>query len=97
MYYVFIYENRRMNTVELILRKREGMRENDGGGESKIFCKHICNITIYTLIQLLYANIKILNTLNKKNTWAKWSQCCILYEPGIILLEKICYLIKDTR
>jgi hypothetical protein len=32
MYFVFMYENRTVNTVEIVLR-REGMREN-GEGES---------------------------------------------------------------
>jgi hypothetical protein len=43
MYFVFIYENKRMKPVEIVLRKeRRGKRENDGGGKSEICCKHIC-------------------------------------------------------
>jgi hypothetical protein len=34
MYFVFMYENRRMKLVEIILRRGRGMRENDGGGKS---------------------------------------------------------------
>jgi hypothetical protein len=34
MYFVFIYENRRMKPVETVLRKGEGKRENDRGGKS---------------------------------------------------------------
>jgi hypothetical protein len=42
MYFVFIYKNRRMKLVEIVLRKgRRGKRENDGGGNSKIYRKHI--------------------------------------------------------
>jgi hypothetical protein len=31
MYFVFIYENRRMKAVEIVLRRDRGKRENDGG------------------------------------------------------------------
>jgi hypothetical protein len=34
MYFVFIYENERMKSIEIVLRKGEGKRENDGGSES---------------------------------------------------------------
>jgi hypothetical protein len=34
MYFVFIYENRRMKPAEIVL-KWGGGRENDGGGKSK--------------------------------------------------------------
>jgi hypothetical protein len=35
MYFIFMYENRIMKPVEIVLRNRGGrMRENDGGGES---------------------------------------------------------------
>jgi hypothetical protein len=35
MYFVFLYENRRMKPVEIVLRRREGKkRENDEGGKS---------------------------------------------------------------
>jgi hypothetical protein len=34
MYFISIYENRRMKTVEIVLRKEEwGKRENDGGSK----------------------------------------------------------------
>jgi hypothetical protein len=32
MYFVFMYKNRRMKPIEIVLRG--SMRENDGGGES---------------------------------------------------------------
>jgi hypothetical protein len=35
------YENGKMRPVETKLRMRwGGIKENDGGGESKIYCKH---------------------------------------------------------
>jgi hypothetical protein len=36
MYFVSIYENRRMKPIEIVLRRgqRVGKRENDGGGKS---------------------------------------------------------------
>jgi hypothetical protein len=34
MYFVFIYENRRMKLVAIVLRRGRGKRENDGGGKS---------------------------------------------------------------
>jgi hypothetical protein len=34
MYFVFIYENRRMKTIEIILRREEQDWENDEGGKS---------------------------------------------------------------
>jgi hypothetical protein len=35
IYFVYVYENRIMKTVEIVLRKgRGGMRQNDGRGES---------------------------------------------------------------
>jgi hypothetical protein len=43
MYFVFIYENRRIKSVEIVLRTGGGeKRENDGRGKSKICCKHTC-------------------------------------------------------
>jgi hypothetical protein len=42
MYFVFMYENRTMKLVEIVLTWRR-MRENSGGGvRIKIYCKHIC-------------------------------------------------------
>jgi hypothetical protein len=38
MYFIFIYENRRMKPIETVLREK---RENDGRGKSKVCCKHI--------------------------------------------------------
>jgi hypothetical protein len=34
MYFILIYENRRMKPVEIIVRRGGGKRENDGGGIS---------------------------------------------------------------
>jgi hypothetical protein len=34
MYFVFIYENRRMKPIEIVLKGGRGMRENYGGGKS---------------------------------------------------------------
>jgi hypothetical protein len=44
-----------MQSVEIVLRRREGgrKREKDGGGKPKIYCKHICkyhNISPYTTV-----------------------------------------------
>jgi hypothetical protein len=33
------------------------MRENDGGGESKIYCKHYVNVILYPPVQLLHVNL----------------------------------------
>jgi hypothetical protein len=43
MYFISIYENRRMKPVEIVLRMRGWeKRENDGGGKSsKIYFKYI--------------------------------------------------------
>jgi hypothetical protein len=34
MSFVFIYENRKMEHVEIVIRRREGKREKDRGGKS---------------------------------------------------------------
>jgi hypothetical protein len=50
MYFVFIYENRRMKLVEIVPVLGVGRgdkRENNGGGKSELYCKHIVNTTIY--------------------------------------------------
>jgi hypothetical protein len=36
MYFVFIYENKRMKPVEIVVRG-EGVRDNDGARKSKIY------------------------------------------------------------
>jgi hypothetical protein len=43
MYFVSIYEYRRMKPVEIVLRKEEGRRGRmtDGVNLTKIYCKHI--------------------------------------------------------
>jgi hypothetical protein len=54
MYFVSIYENRRMKTC-WNCSKRGGSRERtmEGVNLSKIYCKHICK---YHNVQLLYVN-----------------------------------------
>jgi hypothetical protein len=42
MYFAFIYENRRIKAVEIVLRSGGEKRKNDRGSKSKIYCKHIC-------------------------------------------------------
>jgi hypothetical protein len=51
MYFISIYENRRMKPVDIVLR-----RDNDGGGKSKTYISTQVNITIYLPAQLSYAN-----------------------------------------
>jgi hypothetical protein len=44
MCFVSIDKNRRMKPVEIVLRRRrEGKREKNGGGKSKMHCKDTCN------------------------------------------------------
>jgi hypothetical protein len=41
--FLFIYENRRMKSIEIVLRRGRGTTNNDGGVNLiKIYCKHIC-------------------------------------------------------
>jgi deoxyadenosine/deoxycytidine kinase len=50
MYFVFIYENRRMKTVEIVLRRGRTM---EGINPNKIYFKHICkyyNVFPYKII-----------------------------------------------
>jgi hypothetical protein len=43
MYSVFIYENRKMKPVEIVLRREGvGKRENNGRAKSNIYYKYIC-------------------------------------------------------
>jgi hypothetical protein len=44
MYFVFLYENRSMKPVEIVLSSGGGqIRKNDGGVNLiKMHCKHIC-------------------------------------------------------
>jgi hypothetical protein len=50
--FIFIYESRRMKSVEIVLRK-EGER---GRKMEAVNIKYIVNITMYPTVQLLYAN-----------------------------------------
>jgi hypothetical protein len=43
MYFVFIYENRIMKPIEIFPRRECEEIEKYGEGESKIYCKHVCN------------------------------------------------------
>jgi hypothetical protein len=56
MYFVSIYENRRMKPVEIVLRTGRGMRENDGGVNLRYIVSTFANTTMHLSVQLLYAN-----------------------------------------
>jgi hypothetical protein len=47
-----------MKPIEIVLRRERGAvgRTMDGVNLTKIYCKHIVNITIYNPVQLLHAN-----------------------------------------
>jgi hypothetical protein len=56
MYFLSIYEIRRMKPVEMVARSSlGGERENDGRGEypNKTYCMHICKYHNVTPVQLL--------------------------------------------
>jgi hypothetical protein len=59
VYFVSVYENRRIKPVEIVLRRGERRRSTEGVNQTKIYCKHICKITMsppysyYTLIKFL--------------------------------------------
>jgi hypothetical protein len=64
MYFVSIYENKRMKPVEIVLRTGgEEKRKNDGGGKSNLdlLLAHILNMTVYPPVQQLYDNKIIKN------------------------------------
>jgi hypothetical protein len=62
MYFVSIYENRRMKPVEIVLRRGEGGRGRmEGGNPTKVYFKHICKYCNVSPIKLLYANKAIKN------------------------------------
>jgi hypothetical protein len=42
-----MYENRKMRTVETILRVRKGIKKNDGGVNLRYIISTFVNITIY--------------------------------------------------
>jgi hypothetical protein len=43
MHFAYIYENRRMKPVEIVLRRKEGGREKtrEEANPTRIYCKHI--------------------------------------------------------
>jgi hypothetical protein len=50
-----IYENRRMKSLEIVLRREKGRRRRtmEGVNSTKIYCKHICkyqNVSPYAMI-----------------------------------------------
>jgi hypothetical protein len=48
-----MYENGTMRPVETVLRKGGGeIKEKDGGGKSKIYCKHFCKCHSVPPVQL---------------------------------------------
>jgi hypothetical protein len=51
-------------------RGAKGMRESNGGGKSKIHCKHICKCNHAFPVQLLYANFR----KEKNNMWSTESE-----------------------
>jgi hypothetical protein len=46
MYFLFLYENKRMKHVEIVLKRGGGSKENAGRGKSKIYCRCICTTII---------------------------------------------------
>jgi hypothetical protein len=53
MYFVFLYKNRIMKSIEIVLRRAGGqMRENDGGSESKTHFMHMYKCYKETPVQL---------------------------------------------
>jgi tRNA(His) 5'-end guanylyltransferase len=58
MYSVFIYANRRMKPVEIVLRREGRGREKtiEGVNLTKIYHKHICKYHNVSSAQLFYAN-----------------------------------------
>jgi hypothetical protein len=65
VYFVSIYENRRMKPIEIVLRRkgRWGRRRMmEGVNLRYIVCTYV-NITMYPPVQLLYANKIIKNKI----------------------------------
>jgi hypothetical protein len=61
MYFVNVYENTTMKLTGIVLRLERGMRENDGGGKLKKYCKHICqchNVSPYATTICTLKNFK---------------------------------------
>jgi hypothetical protein len=56
MYFVVIYENRRMKPVEIVLRREEEGRRRMEEVNLRYIINTYINITVYPLVQLLYSN-----------------------------------------
>jgi hypothetical protein len=58
VYFVFIYENKIMTPVEIVLRRGGGKegRTMKRINLTKIYFKHICKYHNVSLVRLLYAN-----------------------------------------
>jgi hypothetical protein len=72
MCFVFIYENRRMKPVAIVLRRGEVGRGRimEGISLTKIYLSTYVNITVYPPVQILYANIflrDVLRSLSHSN------------------------------
>jgi hypothetical protein len=68
MYFVSKYENRRMNSVGIVLRGEEGQgRMMEGINPTMIYFKHICKYHSISPVQLLHANRIIKNFVIKEN------------------------------
>jgi hypothetical protein len=78
-----------MKPVEIVLRRGAGKkRENNGCGESKIYCKHTCKFYNVSPIQLYI----LINCLKKLMDLFSWSQRCIRTNSANYSNSKKCYL-----
>jgi hypothetical protein len=53
---VNMVDEKRMKSVEIVLKMGDGGRGRMIRGKSKIYCKHICKYHNVSPVQLLYAN-----------------------------------------
>jgi hypothetical protein len=70
MYFLPIYENRRMKSVEIVLRNGRDERTIEGVNLTKIYCKHISNISVYPPV-----NYYMLIKLNKILVFIRYHFC----------------------
>jgi hypothetical protein len=56
IYFVSIYENRRMKPVEIVLRREGGRERTIEELNLRYIVSTYINITMYSSVQLLYAN-----------------------------------------